>query len=166
MLLALPQRQMDFAAGSREEKREDDEPGLELLQAIETDSSPRVERVLLRELLQRSPGLLPNLVDPTEVHNYQSELAGVSAYKHRLQAIRCEYINARIRAEDLETQLKQSRYELHCLQKHIEFLDAIIHQMRASRGWKLVEKCSQLRQTVSRLVGRLLGSKARATHVQ
>ncbi|HEY7309629.1 MAG TPA: hypothetical protein VH643_09760 [Gemmataceae bacterium] len=162
ILLALPQRRTDGDLGPNQDHRDCDEQELERLQMIETGSSPQIESALLRELLHRSPGLLPNLLDPTEVHNYSSALAGISSYKHRLQAIRGEYIHARIRAEDLEVQLKQSRYEIERLQKHIEYLDAIIEQMRASRGWKLVEKCSRLRQTVSSLVGRLLGSaKAR-----
>lgn len=151
MLLALPQRRTDA------ERREDNKAELEVLQAIETGSSPQVDRTLLRELLHRSPGLLPNLLDPTEVHNYQSALAGISAYKHRVQAIRCEYLHVRIQNEELEKQLMQSRGEIERLQRHVEYLDAIIHQMQASRGWKLVEKCSRLRQTVSQRVERLLG---------
>jgi hypothetical protein len=158
VLLALPQRRTNAAIETHPDPATPDEPALASLQAIETGSSPQVESALLRELLQRSPAMLPSLVDPTEVHNYQSALAGISAYKHRLQAIRCEYMRARIRAEDLEIQLKESHYEIGCLQKHIEYLDGIIGKMRASRGWQLVEKCSRLRQSVSRLVGRLLGS--------
>ncbi|GEM_PF-3781510 len=55
-------------------------------------------------------------------------LAGVNAYKHRLHALRCENINLRRRLYDLETQL---------------------NQMRATRGWKLLEKYRRWRQTVS-----------------
>jgi hypothetical protein len=158
VLLALPQRRTNAAIGTHADSATPDEPALASLQAIETGSSPQVESALLRELLQRSPGLLASLVDPTAVHNYRGALAGISAYKHRLQAIRGEYIQARIRAEELEIQLKESRYEIGCLQKHIEYLDGILGQMRASRGWQMVEKCSQLRRSISRLVGRLLGS--------
>jgi hypothetical protein len=56
-------------------------------------------------------------------------LVSVNAYKHRLHALRCENINLRRRIHDLETQL---------------------NQMRATRGWKLLEKYRQGRRTVWR----------------
>src|SRR5579875_2478743 len=60
---------------------------------------------------------------------WEPELAYVNAYKHRLHALRCENVNLRLRIQDLETQL---------------------NQMRATRGWKLLEKYSQGRRTVWR----------------
>lgn len=151
MLLALPARRS-------ESNRDDGASELPLLHAIETGSSPQIESALLRELLHRSPGLLANLTDPAEVHSYAGAPAALNAYKQRLQAIRGEYINARIRAEELETQLKQAQYEIHCLQKHVAFLDGIIAHMRASRGWKLVEKCSELRRSIAARLGRIRGT--------
>ena len=141
------------------ENRPDDESGLELLQAIEMDSCPQAELALLRQLLHRA--------DPTDLRNYPGPLADLSACKHRLQAMRCEYISARVRAEELEVELKKSRYEVGRLEKHTQFLQSTLDQMQASRAWRLVEKCSRLRQTVSRLFQRgrtLLGYKG-ATHV-
>jgi hypothetical protein len=55
-------------------------------------------------------------------------LAEVNAYKHRLHGLRCENINLRRRIHDLENQL---------------------NEMRATRGWKLLEKYRQWRRTVS-----------------
>jgi hypothetical protein len=122
---------------------------LDQLQAIETGCGPKVETALLTELLARSPGLAPSLVDPAEVHNYHNPNAAVNAYKHRLHGLRCEYASARLRIYDLETQLDQSRYRALVLEKQVQFLDAVLEQMRASRGWKLVEKCSRWRRIVS-----------------
>jgi hypothetical protein len=141
------------------EKWQDEDPGLELLQAIETDSCPQAELALLRQLLHRA--------DPIDLGNYPDPLADLSACKHRLQAMRGEYINARVRVEELEVELKKSRYEVGRLEKHTQFLQSTLDQMQASRAWRLVEKCSRLRRTVSRLFQRsrtLLGYKG-ATHV-
>jgi hypothetical protein len=142
------------------ENPRDDEPGLELLQAIEMDNSPRVETALLRQLLYHA--------DSTDTPNYAGPLADLSACKHRLQAMRCEYISARVRAEELEIELKQARYTIGRLEKHTRFLQSTLDQMLASRAWKVVEKCNRLRRTVSGLFGRgrgLLGHEG-ATHVQ
>jgi hypothetical protein len=53
-------------------------------------------------------------------------LADVNAYKHRLHALRCENVSLRLLVHNLETQL---------------------NQMRATRGWKLLEKIRWWRQT-------------------
>ncbi len=55
-------------------------------------------------------------------------LAEINSYKHRLHAVRCENIALRLQIHDLETQLKE---------------------MRATRGWKLLEKFRWWRRTVS-----------------
>lgn len=101
---------------------------LEQIHLIETDSGPRIETTLLKELLARSPELDKVLADSAEVQNSPHPLAGVNAYKHRLHALRCENINLRLRVQELETQL---------------------HRMRATRGWQLLEKYRRWRQTVS-----------------
>jgi hypothetical protein len=54
--------------------------------------------------------------------------ADVYAYKHRLHALRCENIALRLQIHNLETQLSE---------------------MRATRGWKLLEKFRWWRRTVS-----------------
>lgn len=99
VFLALPRRGED----------EESSTCLEQLQAIETGSGPKVETELLFELFKRSPGLEQSLVDPTEVHNYHNLLASVNAYKHRLHAIRCEYVDLRMRLESELNQVRASR---------------------------------------------------------
>jgi hypothetical protein len=54
-------------------------------------------------------------------------LADLIAYKHRLHALRCENFSLRLQIHALETQ---------------------IDQMRATRGWKLLERIRWWRQTV------------------
>lgn len=142
VLLALPLRRGDSQAA---EDGERDEPCLEQFQVIETGCGPPVETALLVELLTRSTGLGPGLADPAEVHHYHNPLAAVNAYKHRLHGLRCDYVNARLRIRDLETQLER----LQLLEKHVRFLEDTLTEMRASRGWQLVEKCSRWRRTLS-----------------
>jgi hypothetical protein len=55
-------------------------------------------------------------------------LADVIAYKHRLHALRCENFSLRLHIHNLETQL---------------------NQMRATRGWKMLEKFRWWRRTLS-----------------
>lgn len=55
-------------------------------------------------------------------------LAEVNTYKHRLHALRCENFSLRLQIHELEEQL---------------------NQMRATRGWKLLEKFRWWRRTVS-----------------
>ncbi len=147
VLLALPQRRTDGEAAIGAETC------LAKLHVIETASGPKVERDLLVDLLERSPGLEQALADPSEIHSYHNPLAGTNAYKHRLHALRCEYVNVRLRIYDLETQLDQSRYRVEVLEKHVRFLNATLEQMRASRAWKLVEKCNRWRRNVSQWLG-------------
>jgi len=143
VLLALPPRRIDTKS------RPPDDSGeavLEQLQIIEMGCGPKVESALLVDLLSRSPGLEESLVDPAEVHSYANPLAGVNAYKHRLHALRCEFVNVRLLLHELETQLEQSRYRNEVLEKHVHFVDATIEEMRASRAWKWAEKCSRWRR--------------------
>lgn len=125
VLLALPRPRTD-------RQPEDDEATaascLAPIHLIEAENDPRIETALLRELLARSPDLDATLADSTEIQNYHHPLAGVNAYKHRLHAIRCENINLRLRVHELETQLSR---------------------MRATRGWRLLEKYRRWRRTVS-----------------
>lgn len=128
---------------------------LEQLEVIETGSGPQVEAAFLKDLLARSPGLGPTLADPFEVHDYHNPLASVNAYKHRLHALRCEFVNVRLRLHELETQLTQSSYHREVLEKHVQFLNATLTQMQASRAWKLAEKISRWHRLLSRWLGRL-----------
>jgi hypothetical protein len=130
VVLALPPR------------RAETEACLQQLQAIETGSAPKAEFALLVDLLTRSPGLTATLADPTEVRNYHHPLASVQAYKHRMHALRVEYAQAQQRIHDLEIQLDQAHYHIEVLRKHVQFLDATLERMRASRAWKTAEKCS------------------------
>lgn len=144
VLLALPGRLLESLPASAGES---DDPCLDQLQVIETGCGPQVETGLLIDLLAR--GFRQGLTDPVEVHNYHNPLASVNAYKHRLHALRCEYVAARLRIYDLETQLNQARCRVEALEKQVRSLDATLQQMRASRSWKLVETCSQWRRFVS-----------------
>lgn len=140
VLLPLPARSTESRQGKPEAGGE---PCLEELQVIETGSGPQVEAVLLKELLAQSPGLRATLADPFEAHQYQGPLAGVNAYKHRLHALRCEFVNVRLRLHEMETQLTQSNYHREVLQKHVQFLDTTLAQIRSSRAWQWTEKFSR-----------------------
>jgi hypothetical protein len=118
---------------------------LEQLQAIETGWGPESESALLRDLLSRSSGL----ADPLEVHNYPNPLASFNAYKHRLHALRCDYVNARLRVLDVEDQLTQSRLRGLQLENHVMFLEATLEQMRATLTWRVRERCGHWYRTVS-----------------
>ncbi len=146
VLLTLPPRRGEKQPATAGENRD---PRLERLHVIETESGPTVETALLTDLLARHLGLDQVLSDPVEVQLYHNPLASVNAYKHRLHALRCEYVNARMRIYELETQLDQSRYRVKELEKHVRFLDDTLGQMRESRGWRLVQKCSRWRRIVS-----------------
>jgi hypothetical protein len=153
VFLALPRRPADSESAS-----EAGEAWLERLHVIETDCGPKVERSLLLDLLNRSTGFAQSSLDPVEARNDQNPLASLNAYKHRLQAIRCEYVSAHLRAETLEARLAESRSAIQQLERDIEFLRFTLDQMLASRAWKLLETCSQWRRWASQLVGRILGS--------
>ena len=143
VLLALPPRRRDRPpeAGGQ--------AFLEQLQVLETGCGPKVETTLLMHLLSQSPDLDRSLVDPAELHGYPNPLAAINAYKHRLHALRCEFVNVRLSLHERETQLHQSRYRNEVLEKHVQFLDATLEEMRASRAWKWVEKCSRWRRIVA-----------------
>jgi hypothetical protein len=151
VLLALPRR-TNSEPPAREQSGA---PELDRLHLIETACGPKAEVDLLVELLTRTPGLAQSLADPNEVHNYHNPLASVNAYKHRMHALRCEYVNARLRALDLEEQLSEARARIERLQNHIQFLDATLQAMRTSRAWKAAEKCSRWSRAVARWLRRL-----------
>jgi len=154
VLLALPPRRTD---GGPPAKEDAGTAFLHELQILETGCGPKVEMALLLDLLSRSPGLEQSLVDPAEVHGYPNPLAAVNAYKHRLHALRCEFANVRLQMHELETQLNQSSYRNEVLEKHVQFLDRTLEEMRASRAWKWVEKWSRWRRM-------LLGWRERFCH--
>jgi hypothetical protein len=150
----LPTRSGDTRLAA---SREESETVWEKLQAIETGSGPKVETELLRELLRRSPGLEAGLGDRHEVHNFQHPLAGVNAYKHRLHALRCEFVNTRLKTVELETQLARSQEQVKRLENHVRFLENTLHQMRASRAWQWTERCSRWHRTLRLWLRNLLG---------
>lgn len=152
VLLALPSRPMESALASRDAGGE---AFLEQLQVLATGSGPKVETALLLDLLSQSPGMDKGLVDPAELHGYPNPLAAINAYKHRLHALRCEFVNVRLSLHELETQLTQSRYRNEVLEKHVRFLDATLEEMRSSRAWKWVQKCSRWRRIVTAWCERL-----------
>jgi hypothetical protein len=138
-VLALPSRRND---------PDDPEASLEKLEAIATGTAPQVEMALLTELLTRSPGLAQGLADPHETHNYQHPLAGVNAYKHRLHALRCEFVNTRLRAVELEEQLTNARERNQRLENHVAFLEDTLTHMRQSRAWQWAERFSRWGRTL------------------
>lgn len=142
VLLTLPPRPIEDQLTAEEESVE---RCLQQLQVIETGCGPKVETALLADLLARHLGLGQALTDPVEVHNSPNPLAAANAYKHRLHALRCEYVSACLRIQDLETEMERKKM----LEKHIQFLEATLAEMLASRGWKLVEKISRWRRRVS-----------------
>ena len=136
------------------ETPEDNAPVLEQLHAIETGSTPKVELAWLTQLLARSPGLALGLSDPHEGHNYHHPLASVNAYKHRLHALRREFVTTRLRTVELEMQLTEARARVQRLENHVQFLEQTLHHMRSSRAWQWTERCSRWRQTLLRWLGR------------
>ena len=128
---------------SRRNEDEDHEASLEKLEAIVTGTAPQVEMALLTELLTRSPGLAQGLADPHETHHYHHPLAGVNAYKHRLHALRCEFVNTRLRTVELEEQLAKARERIVRLENHVAFLEDALTHMRQSRAWQWAERCSR-----------------------
>jgi hypothetical protein len=132
------------------EREEDGELCLEQLQAIETGCGPKNESTLLMDLLKRSPGLAQGLADPTEVHTPPNPLARVNAYKHRLHALRCDYVNVSLRALELEEQLAETRLQILRLEARVQHLDTTLQQIYASRFWKVKERCARCWRTISR----------------
>ncbi|HEY7426969.1 MAG TPA: hypothetical protein VH682_22230 [Gemmataceae bacterium] len=124
---------------------ENGEVCLEQLQAIETGWGPESELALLRDLLTRSPGC----ADPLDVPNDPNSLARFNAYKHRLHALRCDYVNARLRVLDVEDRLTQSRLRGQQLENHVKFLEATLDQMRATLTWRVRERCRHWWWTIS-----------------
>ncbi len=98
------------------------------LHIIETESGPSTEKARVLELLRYSPEVGSCLADPTEVHAYHNPLASVNAYKHRLHAIRCEYVEMRMRLEDE------------------------LHRIRSSALWRLANRLHRWRDSVWKYV--------------
>jgi hypothetical protein len=134
------------------------EAALEQLQLIETGCGPEVESEALRDLLTRSAGLADSLTDPIEVPNYHNPLASANAYKHRLNALRCEYAQARLRALDLEEQCVRARSLIERLESRVKLLEAPLEQMKSSLAWKVAVKGFRCWWTISQWFRRLRGS--------
>jgi hypothetical protein len=115
-------------------RTEDAQGCLEQLQVIETGCGPEVESAALRDLLTRSAGLRDSLADPIEAHTYPNPFAGANAYKHRLHALRCEYVQTRVRALELEEQLAHARLLIASLESRVTLLE----QMKSSFVGKVI----------------------------
>lgn len=109
------------------------------LHAIETGFHSESEINSLRDALTRSL----DDADPLELPSYRSPRARRNAYLHRLQALRRDYVNVRLRVVEVEEQLREAR--------------SLIEQMRASRGWKIVERYRRCRRMFSSCFQRLRG---------
>src|SRR5690349_9086602 len=72
----------------------------EQIPALDTGYGPESESALLRDVLTQTNCAGPNA------------LAVVQAYKHRLQAIRCEYVHVHVRAIELQEQLAEARLQI------------------------------------------------------
>jgi len=124
----------------------DEEAGacLEPFQAIATGWGPEVESTLFPDLLER------NVADPNAAPNGD---AVVNAYKHRLHSLRCEYADARQRAAEADEQLAEARLHILRLEARVKHLDTTLHQIHASRWWKVKEWCARPWRIVSRWLG-------------
>lgn len=120
----------------------DEASELEQLEAIETGWGPQGESALLMELLKQSPELSLRLTDPAEVPNGHSPLAELNAYKHRLQALRGEYADARLHGIEVEEQLAEARLQILRLEARVKHLDITLQRIFASRFWKFRELCA------------------------
>lgn len=121
-----------MTTGNANEEQSDCDPNdkscLGQLYIIETESGPSTEKGFVLEVLKNSPEVGACLADPTEVHAYHNPLASLNAYKHRLNAIRCEYVELRMRLEDE------------------------LHRMRSSALWRLVNRLHRWRDFVWKYV--------------
>lgn len=114
---------------------ENGEECLKQLQVIETGWGPEGESALLRDLLTPSQGAA-------------SGRARRNAYKHRLHALRRDYVNAHLRTLELEDQLSQARLQILRLEARVQHLSGTLEQMRARLVWKVVERCRRWRRLV------------------
>jgi hypothetical protein len=137
------------ALENRIEQETHEEPCFKQVQIIETNCGPEVESALLRDLLTRSPEPGPQLEDSLETRHSQPALAGVAAYKHRLQSIRTEYVHVLLRSLDLEAQLNEACATIELLEKRVAHFSYELQEMRASRAWKTAENWHRWLQTVS-----------------
>ncbi len=104
---------------------------VEPLQVIETGWGSENESALLRDLLARNKKSVRG----------RNSRARLTAYKHRLHALRCDYANARLRVLELEEQWAQAQLQ--------------IQQMQATRVWRMRERYHGWRQTISGWLRRL-----------
>jgi hypothetical protein len=139
---------------------DDGQAGSELLRLIEADYAPAVERDQIAERLRRTAGFAEELADPIELRHHPGPLAALNDYKHRLQSIRCEYVTARLRADDMEARFHEAQSALKRLQERLsETQNQLVHyrgaleEIRSSRAWRVLERCGGLRWLAVRLAG-------------
>jgi hypothetical protein len=114
---------------------------LDQLQILQMGYGPEVESASLMEVLPQQPGDPPHAAPPASV--------SLSAYKHRLQAIRCEYVHVHLRAIELEEQLAEARLQIARLENDRQYLDDQLNSMRQSRAWKMAARYIHWRQTIA-----------------
>jgi hypothetical protein len=86
-----------------------------------------------------------------------------NAYKHRLHALRRDYVNAHLRTLDLEDELSQARLQILRLEARVQHLSGTLEQMRARLVWKVVDRCRRWRRIVGVWLRRLGRSKNERT---
>jgi hypothetical protein len=136
------------------------EAGSDSLYVIETDCGPRTDLASLLSRLKQSQGFLEGVADQTEVPLSHHPLASLNAYKHRLQAVRWEYVNARLQVEDLEGQVKllecrlaEAQAGLRSLEDRLAeagretvFYRYALEKMKESRAWQILRSWRRFRQ--------------------
>jgi hypothetical protein len=127
---------------------------LEPIQALDTGDGPAVESALLRELMTRSADLAERFADAEEAHGDDTSLVRVNAYKQRLQALRCECADARLRALDAEEKLNAAHMHIGELERIVLVLKTELQQLRSSRAFRFAERLSDVKQAVARLIPR------------
>lgn len=117
---------------------------MDQFQAMATGWAPAVDVGLLTDLLAQELG------DAAGELAEEIDGASVSALKHRLHALRCDYAEASRRATEAEEQLAEARLRILRLEARVQHLDTTLQQIHASRWWKLKEWCAPCWRAIAR----------------
>jgi hypothetical protein len=137
-----------------------DQTSPDFLHLIETDCGPKTDLAALVSHLRLRRGTL----EGHEATSPDQPFAGLNAYKHRLQAVRCEYAGARLRVDELEEQVKllEARLaEAHVAIRSLEerlaesgretnFYRHALNQMEGSRAWRILQSWRRWRRILGR----------------
>lgn len=121
------------------------------LQVFPMGDGPEIDSAALLEALTPLPENPPPAA-PTAA-------AQLSAYKHRLQAIRSEYVHVHLRAIELDEQLAEARLQIARLENARQYLDDQLHSMRQSRAWQIAARYIHWRQAIAEWFQRILGRR-------